>query len=206
MFGDYMKKIGFLTIAVIGNALGTALMAETELGMTAWGSGALNLSNFFDISLGLGFVCLSILFYIIAITIRKEFIFNEFLMSFAFLFAFGVFTDIFILLLPELIQLSFVVRIMLNLFGLLILLFAIALHLRVNLAVHPMDVFLSVMHKQFKNVAIGTYFVYFIGFAVAIIFGLLHGVIEGVGIGTVNTLLLSGIIMKYYDNKLRLFI
>ena len=54
-----MRKLGYLSIAVVGNALGTALMAETNLGMTAWGSGSLNFSNYFNISLGFGFVILS---------------------------------------------------------------------------------------------------------------------------------------------------
>jgi uncharacterized membrane protein YczE len=197
-----MKKLLYLIIAVIGNALGTALMSETRLGMTAWGSGVKNFSYFFNISLGVGFVILSIFFNVLANIIRRKINVMEFIQSFLFLFTFGFLTDFFIALLPSLGDFSLLIRLCINTLGLIILLFSIALHLRVNLAVHPMDVFLSVIQKKLNSVSKGTYFVYAIAFSIAILFGVLNHQILGIGIGTINTLLLSGIIMDFFDKKI----
>ena len=83
-----MKKVLYLVIAVVGNALGTAFMAETNLGMTAWGAGSLNFAKYFDLSLGTGFIILSVFFYLTATIIRRKFILIEMIQSFLFLFSF----------------------------------------------------------------------------------------------------------------------
>jgi len=196
-----MKKMLYLVISVIGNALGTAFMSETRLGMTAWGCGVKNFAHYFNLSIGVGFIVLSVFFYIAANIIRKKIDIIEMVQSFLFLFTFGFLTDLFILLMPNLNELNFGLRLILNVVGLLILLFSIALHLRVYIAVHPMDVFLRVIQEKMRSIAKGTYLVYFIAFSIAIIFGSLNREIVGIGIGTINTLILSGVIMNYFDSK-----
>ena len=188
----------YLLIAIIGNALGTALMEQTNIGMTAWGSSALNTANFLGITLGNGFIVLSVFFYIVALLIARKVDFLAMFLSFVFLFSFAYLTDFFLLLVPDFSTLPYIIRIIINLFGLLILLFSIAVHLRINIAVHPMDVFLRVVQQK-TSIAFGTYLSYFIGFSIGIGFGLLHGSIEGIGIGTVFTLTISGLVMKYYN-------
>lgn len=193
------KTIIYLLIAITGNALGTAIMEQTHMGMTAWGSSALNTANYFGISLGNGFIILSTFFYLVAIVLARKIVVKDMILSFIFLFSFAYVTDLFIYMIPDFIDLPYWFRILLNLIGLMILLFSIAVHLRIQIAVHPMDVFLYVMQKKLKNIALGTYLSYFIGFSIGVTFGLLHGSIEGIGIGTIFTLTLSGIIMKLYN-------
>ncbi len=197
-----MRKLSYLFIAIIGNALGTALMNNTNLGMTAWGSSAKNISNLFSVSIGIAFIILSIVFYSIALLIKKEFKLRPFIESFLFLFGFALFSDLFIYLIPDLSQLHFVVRLIINISGLLILLLSIAIHLKLQLAVHPMDVYLYEMQLLFQDVRKGTYLSYFSAFLVALATGLLHGMIEGIGIGTIITLLTSGMIMYFYNKVL----
>lgn len=192
------KTILYMLIAIIGNALGTAIMEQTNLGMTAWGSSALNTSNFFSISLGNGFIVLSVLFYILALLIEKKIDYKAMFLSAVFLFSFAYLTDLLLLFIPTFETLPFFIKTVINLIGLLILLFSIAVHLRVNIAVHPMDVFLRVVQNK-TSIAFGTYLSYFIGFSIGITFGLLHGSIEGIGIGTIFTLTISGVVMKYYN-------
>lgn len=196
------KKLFYLFIAVIGNALGTALMTNTDLGLTAWGSAAKNFSNYVSISFGTGFIILAIAFYFVASFIRKKIVIQETLLSFAFLVSFGLLSDLFIAIIPSMVELHLVLRILINFFGLTILIFAIALHLKVLIAVHPCDVFLYQMQKVFKNDAIGTYFTYFTAFSIAIIFGLLTGRINGIGIGTALTLLLSGGMIRLFNQTI----
>ena len=147
-----MRKGLYLFIAVVGNAFGTALMAKTDLGMTAWGSSASNVSSFFDINLGFGFVILSVFFYVMAIIIRKKFILREMIGSMIFLLTFSFLADLFILLIPSFIDSNFILRLSINILGMMILLFSIAVHLRVHIAVHPMDVFLYVIQVKIKSI------------------------------------------------------
>jgi len=197
-----MKKIGFLFIAVIGNSLGTVIMSNTSLGMTAWGSSASNFGNYFNISLGSSFIILSTIFYILAVLIRKEWKCKEFVFSFIFLFSFGSAVNLFELIIPSFNEFHFIIRIALNIFGLLILLFAIAVHIRINIAVHPMDVYMRELHIKFNSIKLGTYICYLSAFIVAIVFGVLEGEIINIGIGTIITIFLSGLIIHFYDEKI----
>ena len=197
-----MRKIVYLIIAVLGNALGTALMANTFLGMTAWGSAAFNVSNYLGITLGLGFAILSVIFYVSATLIRKKFILRECIESIIFLVSFSFFADRFVDWFPSFVGYHYVIRLLINIVGMLVLLFSIALHIKVKRAVHPMDVFLYVLQEKVKSVRFGTYLAYAIGFSIAVVFGLLHGWIENIGEGTLLTLVCSGLLMDIYNKKI----
>jgi uncharacterized protein len=197
-----IKKIFYLMIAVIGNALGTALMSNTDLGFTAWGSAAKNFSYFFEISFGTAFIILATIFYLIALLISKKFVILDTVLSFLFLISFGLLSDLLIELIPQMTELDYLLRLLINFTGLVILLFSIALHLKVYIAVHPCDVFLYQMQKVFKHDAIGTYFTYAIAFSIAIVFGLLENEIRGIGIGTMLTLLTSGALIRLFNRTL----
>lgn len=174
-------------------------MLQTNLGASAWGAAATNVSRFFDITEGLGFLVVSLVFYGIAIVLRKSFVLWDALWSLGFLLSFSTLLDGFLWLIPDLSSLELWSRIGLNVLGLLVLLYSIALHLRLNIAVHPMDVFLQTMQQQLHNVTLGTYLAYAMAFAVAVTFGLFAGGISDIGIGTVLLLGLGGTIMGLYD-------
>ncbi len=195
----WMKKVWYLIIAVTGNALGTALMYETGLGMTAWGSSASNVSNFFDVNIGYGFIILSIVFYTLATLIRGKFLVRELIESTVFLLSFSFLTDYFVYLMPSFVDLNIALKLLINVVGMLVLLFSIAVHIRVHIAVHPMDVFLHVVQVKMKSISKGTYLSYFLGFAIAVVFGLIGSGITDIGIGTLITLASSGLVMKYYN-------
>lgn len=198
-----MKRTIFLLIcAVIGNALGTALMTNTSLGLTAWGSAAYNIGRFLNISFGTAFIIMAIIFYLIALAISKKINIIETILSFAFLVSFGMLSDLFIWLIPDMTSLNYVLRLVINFFGLAILIFSIALHLKILIAVHPCDVFLYQMQVVCKNDAIGTYLTYGIAFLLAITFGLLFGEISGIGVGTLITVFFSGLMIKFYNQTL----
>lgn len=194
-----MKKLVYLLIAIVGNALGTVIMETSNIGMTAWGSSSLNTAAFFNLDLWAGFMILSFFFYFISVIIRKKFIMSEFIQSFLFMIGFSLFTSFFMKIVPDLGYLNYAFRSIINIVGLCILLFGIAVHLKVNIAVHPMDVYLYVIQNRI-GVLKGTYLCYFSGFSVAIVFGLINGEILGIGLGTAFTLLLSGLIMKFYNS------
>jgi uncharacterized membrane protein YczE len=84
----------------------------------------------------------------------------------------------------------------------LILLFSIALHLKVKIAVHPLDVFLGVLQDHFNSVKKGTYLTYLCAFFVATFFGIIYGRIEAIQIGTVITITSSGFVMDFYNRTI----
>lgn len=196
-----MRKIGYLIIAITGNALGTAIMEESNVGMTAWGSSALNTSNFLGVNLGIGFVVLSVFFYIIANIIRRRFDFKELVFSFLFLFSYAYLVDVFLWIIPSIGHFDYFYRLLIDVFGLMILLFSISVHLKINIAVHPLDVYLHELQKVI-GISYGTYLAYSSAFILGVGFGLLHGGIEGIGLGTVITLTCSGFLMKLYNEKI----
>ena len=138
----------------------------------------------------------------IAIILNKTVVLRDMFLSMTFLVVFSLLMDGFILIIPDLTSLSMLVRVALNIVGIFVLLGSISLHLHINLAVHPMDVYLKAMQTKFNHVAIGTYLAYGSAFIVAVIFGLLAGGIRDIGIGTVLILVLGGVIMHGYDTLL----
>lgn len=197
-----MKQAYLLIIAVLGNGLGSALMFQTHLGMSAWGAAASNVSLFFDISPGTAFVLVSLLFYLIAIALRGSVKLLDTFLSMVFLVTFSLLLDGFIALLPDLSSQSLLLRLCWNILGMLILLGSISLHLKVNLFVHPMDVYLQAVQERLQNVTRGTYIAYGTAFFIAVIFGLLAGNIRDIGIGTALLLVFGGMIMGWYDKQL----
>ena len=197
-----MKQYIWLLIVVLGNGLGSALMFQTHLGMSAWGAAASNVSLFFDITPGTAFVFVSAVFYLFAILLSGRIRLLDTLLSVLFLVTFSLLLDLFIQILPDLSSSTMIVRILWNILGMLILLASIQLHLKINLCVHPMDVYLRSVQVRMKNVTLGTYLAYASAFIVAIIFGLLAGTIRDIGIGTGLLLLFGGAIMGFYDRYL----
>ena len=197
-----MKQYIWLLIVVLGNGLGSALMFQTHLGMSAWGAAASNVSLFFDITPGTAFVFVSAVFYLFAILLTGRIRLLDTLLSVLFLVTFSLLLDLFIQILPDLSSSTMIVRILWNILGMLILLASIQLHLKINLCVHPMDVYLRSVQVRMKNVTLGTYLAYASAFIVAIIFGLLAGTIRDIGIGTGLLLLFGGVIMGVYDRYL----
>lgn len=196
------KKLFILLCSVIGNALGTALMTNTRLGLTVWGSAAKNVSIFFNISFGTAFIILAIAFFMIAISINRKMRPNEMLMSLIFLISFGLLSDLFIFVIPDFSDLHYMFRLIINFSGLVILMFSIALHLKILIAVHPCDIFLYQMQVVFKNDTLGTYATYSIVFLISICFGLLSGMITGIGVGTLLTLCFSGVLIRFFNRTL----
>jgi uncharacterized membrane protein YczE len=197
-----MKRYIWLLIVVLGNGLGSALMFQTHLGMSAWGAAASNVSLFFGITPGTAFVFVSIVFYLLAILLTGPVRLFDAGLSMLFLMTFSLLLDGFITLIPDLSSSTIMVRLGWNIVGMLILLASISLHLKINLCVHPMDVYLRSVQIRVKSVTFGTYLAYASAFLVAIVFGLLAGTIRDIGIGTALLLLFGGVIMGGYDRYL----
>ncbi len=196
------KKLVYLMISVLGNALGTALMVNSDMGLTAWGSAAFNLGTFFHLSFGTAFILLALFFFGIAIALSRRFHLLDIILSLGFLVSFGMLSDVFIGWLSFIKSWDLVFRVIMNFFGLCILLYAIALHLKILIAVHPCDVFLYQMQVRLKSDFWGTNLTYGIAFGIAIAFGLFSGAISGIGLGTIMTVTLSGAIIRLFNRTL----
>ncbi len=199
-----MKMFKYLSMAVLLNAFGTALMAKSNLGMSAWGSAAINFGKFTSLSLGVSFSIIAVFFYLVALYMVKKFSVLNALYSFAFAFSYGFFIDIFVFILPNTESYPYFGKFLINIIGLLIMCYGIAIHLRINLAVHPVDVYLIAVQKRLNSIAKGTYLAYGSAFLAALIFGYFSGGIIGIGIGTANTLLFAGVILDFYDKRIRI--
>lgn len=194
-----MKKGLYLIFALLFNSLGTAFMLKSNLGMTVWGGTALSASRFFGVSFGMGFLILSFLFYGIAVYFSRDFKLPKAILAFLSMYLYGIMSDYFISIVPDLTHLSFSVRLLIDFIGLLILNLGIAIHIKIDLALFPLDVYLAVMQKVFKSIRNGTYFTYFSAFLVFLILSYFNGDLAGLGLGTIMTLTFSGVNMDLYD-------
>lgn len=187
----------YLALAILLNAVGTAFMSKSNLGMTVWGGTSYATSLYFGVSLGVGFVILAVVFYAIAVLLDKKIDLVNAAISFINLLLFGLLSDFFIWLFPS--AWFDTLPIVWNLVGLAILNLGIAVHLRINLFVFPLDYYLGVMQRTLKSVAKGTYVAYFSAFIVYLLLGYLNQGYFGFGYGTIFTLTLSGANMALYD-------
>ena len=196
-----MKRIVYLLIAILGNGLGSAMMKNSTLGMSVWGAASTNVSNYITVfTPGQAFILVSVLFYLIALYIRKDVVIGELISSMIFLILFSTIFDLFINLLPNMDSWHMIWKYVINIAGMLILLFSIALHLHINFAVHPMDVFLKTMQDYvFKSVVKGTYFAYGCAAFIAILFGFMAGDVIDLSFGTIMILVFGGSIMGLYN-------
>jgi len=196
-----MKKIKLLMIAIFFNAIGTGLMSFSDLGLSIAGAFAANFANFANISLGLSFNVLSLFFYFIAVLIYRKFNIKEFIYSFSFSLLFGLIMDNFLMLLNGVTITSLYIKMIINVIGFLILFYGVAVHLYINTAVHPLDVFLKAVQEKF-TIKSGTYITYSIFFICSLVFGFLDGQIFGISIGTINTLIFSGVTIGYFTTHI----
>ncbi len=190
------KKLIYLCVSVLGNALGTALMVNSNMGLTAWGSAAYHMGSFFHLSFGTSFIILALLFFGIALLLSRKFHVIDILLSLAFLLSFGFLSDLFISWISIIHTWNLWLRVGMNVIGLFILLFSIALHLKILIAVHPCDVFLYQMQVRLKSDFWGTYVTYGVAFSIALVFGILAGNLSGIGFGTIMTVTMSGTIIR----------
>jgi len=200
---DFRQRFWFSVFSILLNSAGNALTIATNLGSAVWTGSSVNLANWIHIPLGT-----TLLLYGIVVTIlnqlmlghfdRRRFISNLlYILPFSYLVEFiGYFwTWLGIGHLP------LVVRLVINLLGLLTVAAAVSIYQRCNLIQHPNDDLSYILRFRFLHgsAIIAQWTSYLPPVIITILAFIATGQLRAIGIGTLFALLAQGAIMGWSD-------
>lgn len=204
------KQLPRFILYIIGlfiNALGIVLSTYTGLGVACVTCLCTNLHNLFHLSLGTSFTLLYVFYVFLEFLILKKDFGIKNLLQIFFAFMFGYFTDFiqsFIYLEPS----NLVAQLSLLLVSLLIIAFGVVILINCDLVPSAPDGFVQVISNRLKR-PFGSIKVYhdITAATIGVIFGLIYGQVEGLGIATIIAALTLGrmisIIERLMKTKIR---
>jgi len=200
---DFHQRFWFLVFSIFLNSAANALTISTNLGSAVWTGSSVNLANWIHVPLGT-----TLLLYGIAVTVlnqlmlghfdRRRFISNLlYILPFSYLVQFiGLFWNW--LGVPTL---PIMLRLMVNLLGLLGVAAAVSIYQRCNLIQHPNDDLSYILRFRFLHgsAIIAQWTSYLPPLTITVVAFLITGQLRAIGIGTVFALVAQGAIMGWSD-------
>lgn len=201
---EIIKRYVLFIISLFFSALGVAFTKHAELGVSPISSVANVMSCKFDsLSLGVWLIiwnCVLIAGQIIIL--RKKFEFKQ-LLQIPLSFLFGWFTDICMRIVSEIPSDSYPVKIIMVLAGIVILAFGISLSVIANVIMNSGEAFVKAIsdttHKEFGNIKI-IFDVLCVAIALVLSLAFFNLQIVGTREGTVLSALLTGAVVKLFNN------
>lgn len=201
---EIIKRDVLFIISLFFSALGVAFTKHAELGVSPISSVANVMSCKFDsLSLGVWLIiwnCVLIAGQIIIL--RKKFEFKQ-LLQIPLSFLFGWFTDICMRIVSEIPSDSYPVKIIMVLTGIVVLAFGISLSVIANVIMNSGEAFVKAIsdttHKEFGNIKI-IFDVLCVAIALVLSLAFFNLQIVGTREGTVLSALLTGAVVKLFNN------
>lgn len=196
----YLNKYVMFLLSFLLNAFGNALMVKGSIGSIVWTVTAENIGAFLSVSVGLATTIISVVFYIISKIIGKDFNIKDTALCIVLTIIFGYAIDFFIMLIGSNQSTNQILNYVYGFTGIIIVCMSSSLVMRANVAYLAFDDF----NKNLKihifkgNVTKAISLSIFIGFSIAIIFGLLHGQIVNVSLVTFTSFGL-GFVVGFFD-------
>lgn len=196
----YLNKYVMFLLSFLINAFGNALMVKGSIGSIVWTVTAENIGAFLSVSVGLATTIISVIFYIISKIIGKDFNIKDTALCIVLTIIFGYAIDFFIMLIGSNQSTNQILNYVYGFTGIIIVCMSSSLVMRANVAYLAFDDF----NKNLKihifkgNVTKAITLSIFIGFSIALIFGLLHGQIVNVSLVTFTSFGL-GFVVSFFD-------
>ncbi len=196
-----IKNYILFAISYVINALGNALTVKGAVGTLMWTSTFENFAAFFSISVGTASSIISVIMYVISKIIGKDFKVKDTIICISLSAFFGVLIDFFLTVIGTNPSNSVLINYGYSISGVLLIAIAVSLAIKADVAYLALDDFL----KNLKNIvfkgniikAVNTSF--FIGFVVAVAFGLAGGQIRNMSILTILASIFLGKITDIFD-------
>lgn len=194
----------FLLIIAIGiNALGMGLTVATNFGSAMWTASAVNIANFFNLSLGLVLIVYGVVQIIINNLLSQTIDYRRIIGNLIVVFFFGmlvaVFTNFFKALgVPDL---SVPMRVILDILGTLFVGIGISISQRISLLLHPWDELTNILRFKYlkgdpRKAQIVTFL---IPLTIILILFLKIGRIDAVNFGTIFAFCFQGSVIGWSD-------
>jgi len=201
--GKFKVRLGYLIFAIVLDAFSNAVMIDSNMGSAVWMSSAVNISAFLHSPYGT-----TLFVYAIIVTIANQILLRKFdghifisnlLFSFPFSYLVGIFSNVLNPL--NLNQFPFVIRLLINILGLIGVSIGTSIYQRCNLIQHPNDELAYLLRFKYLHGSAGwgQLLSYTPPVVIMIICFILTGNILSVGIGTILAMFFQGVIIGISD-------
>lgn len=199
----FKVRLGYLIFAIVLDAFSNAVMIDSNMGSAVWMSSAVNISAFLHSPYGT-----TLFVYAIIVTIANQILLRKFdghifisnlLFSFPFSYLVGIFSNVLNPL--NLNQFPFVIRLLINILGLIGVSIGTSIYQRCNLIQHPNDELAYLLRFKYLHGSAGwgQLLSYTPPVVIMIICFILTGNILSVGIGTILAMFFQGVIIGISD-------
>ena len=199
----FKVRLGYLIFAIVLDAFSNAVMIDSNMGSAVWMSSAVNISAFLHSPYGT-----TLFVYAVIVTIANQILLRKFdshifisnlLFSFPFSYLVGIFSNVLNPL--NMSQLPFIIRLLINILGLIGVSIGTSIYQRCNLIQHPNDELAYLLRFKYLHGSAGwgQLLSYTPPVVIMIICFALTGNILSVGIGTILAMFFQGVIIGISD-------
>lgn len=199
----FKVRLGYLIFAIVLDAFSNAVMIDSNMGSAVWMSSAVNISAFLHSPYGT-----TLFVYAVIVTIANQILLRKFdshifisnlLFSFPFSYLVGIFSNGLNPL--NMSQLPFIIRLLINILGLIGVSIGTSIYQRCNLIQHPNDELAYLLRFKYLHGSAGwgQLLSYTPPVVIMIICFALTGNILSVGIGTILAMFFQGVIIGISD-------
>ena len=199
----FKVRLGYLIFAIVLDAFSNAVMIDSNMGSAVWMSSAVNISAFLHSPYGT-----TLFVYAVIVTIANQILLRKFdshifisnlLFSFPFSYLVGIFSNVLNPL--NMSQLPFIIRLLINILGLIGVSIGTSIYQRCNLIQHPNDELAYLLRFKYLHGSAGwgQLLSYTPPVVIMIICFVLTGNILSVGIGTILAMFFQGVIIGISD-------
>ncbi len=196
-----VNKYVLFAMSYVLNALGNALTVKGAVGTLMWTSTFENLAAFFSITVGTASSIVAVLSYIVSKIIGKDFKLKDTVICITISILFGGLIDIFLFIIGKTPSTNVFLNYGYSISGILLISIAVSFAMKADVAYLALDDFLKNMKVHiFKGSivkAVNTSF--FIGFIIAVTFGLASGKVHNMSILTIVASIFLGKITDIFD-------
>lgn len=200
---DLKKRIGYLSFAIVLDAAANALMISSNMGSAVWMASGVNISSLLHVEYGTTLFVYAVLVSIVNQILLRKFdghiFISNLLFSLPFSYLVGFFTWLYGPLNFD--QLNIVVRIIIDIIGLVGVSAGTSIYQRCNLIQHPNDELAYLLRFKYLHGSAGwgQLFSYTPPVVIMIICYFISGKILSVGLGTILAVFIQGVIIGWSD-------
>lgn len=200
---SFKKRLGYLSFAIVLDAAANALMVDSNVGSAVWMASGVNISHLINVSYGN-----TLFVYAVLVTIANQILLRKFdrkifisnlLFALPFSYLMGFFSNLYLPLHFE--QMHIVVRIIIDVIGLIGVSVATSIYQRCNLVQHPNDELAYIIRFKYVHGSAGwgQFLSYTPPVTIMIVCFILSGKLLAVGLGTVLAIFIQGILIGISD-------
>ncbi|MFV0503572.1 MAG: hypothetical protein ACK5LT_06350 [Lachnospirales bacterium] len=195
------KRYMVFIFSIFVNAFGNALMLKGSVGSTPWAAAFDNMAQFTNLTPGACCIILSIIFYIVAKIVGKDFDMKETIICAISSASYGGITDLYLLVIGYEPSTSVVVNYILAIVGIVVVAYSVSIAIQANVGYLAIDNYARNLKVYvFKNNVIkAVLFTSATAIAIAVVTGFLSGRIKNITVLTLLVTLFLGNIIAVFD-------